>query len=80
MSNIGSVQTWLNNVIDSNRQRDYCALIWMYIFNYKPLPYTTQILRATSHTRLIACYHYTSSTLIGVKGGAGPSSVHMHHG
>ena len=33
-------------------------------------------LRATSHTRLRACDHYTSSTLIGGKGGAGPSSLH----
>ena len=32
--------------------------------------------RATSHTRLRACDHYTSSTLIGGKGGAGPSSLH----
>jgi hypothetical protein len=33
-------------------------------------------LRATSHTRLRARDHYTSSTLIGGKGGAGPSSLH----
>ena len=32
--------------------------------------------RATSHTRLRARDHYTSSTLIGGKGGAGPSSIH----
>jgi hypothetical protein len=32
-------------------------------------------LRATSHTRLSARDHYTSSTLIGGKGGAGPSSL-----
>ena len=32
--------------------------------------------RATSHTGLGACDHYTSSTLIGGKGGAGPSSHH----
>ena len=32
--------------------------------------------RATSHTRLRARDHYTSSTLIGGKGGAGPSSLH----
>ena len=30
----------------------------------------------TSHTRLTACDHYTSSTLIGGEGGAGPSSLH----
>ena len=33
-------------------------------------------LRATSHTRLRARDHYTSSTLIGGKGGASPSSLH----
>jgi hypothetical protein len=34
------------------------------------------ILRATSHTRLRGRDHYTSSTLIGGKGGASPSSLH----
>ena len=33
-------------------------------------------LRTTSHTRLSARDQYTSSTLIGGKGGAGPSSLH----
>ena len=33
-------------------------------------------MRATSHTRLRSRDHYTSSTLIGGKGGAGPSSLH----
>jgi hypothetical protein len=33
-------------------------------------------LRATSHMRLRARDHYTSSTLIGGKGGAGPSSLY----
>jgi hypothetical protein len=33
------------------------------------------ILRATSHTRLRAHDHYTSSTLIGGKGIAGPRSL-----
>ena len=33
-------------------------------------------LRATSHTRLRARGRCTSSTLIGGKGGAGPSSLH----
>ena len=32
--------------------------------------------RATSHTRLRARDQYTSNTLIGGKGGAGPSSLH----
>ena len=33
-------------------------------------------VKATSHMRLRACDQYTSSTLIGVKAGAGPSSLH----
>ena len=33
-------------------------------------------LRVASHTRLSARDHYTSSTLNGGKGGAGPSSLH----
>ena len=33
-------------------------------------------VRATSHTRLRARDQYTSSTLIGGKGGAGPSLLH----
>ena len=33
-------------------------------------------LRATSHKKLRACDHFTSSTLIGGKGGAGPSSLY----
>ena len=38
--------------------------------------FCTKVLRATSHTRLRARDRYTSSTLIGGKGGAGPSSLH----
>ena len=34
-------------------------------------------LRVTSHTRLRAQHHCTSSTLIGGKGGVGPSSLHI---
>ena len=34
------------------------------------------VLRAASHTRLRARDRYISSTLIGGKGGAGPSSLH----
>ena len=37
---------------------------------------TSNMLRATSHMRLRARNHYTLSTLIGGKGGAGPSSLH----
>ena len=33
------------------------------------------LLRATSHMRVRAHDHYTSSTLIGGKGGDGPSSL-----
>jgi hypothetical protein len=35
-----------------------------------------EVVRTTSHMRLDARDHYTSSTLIGGKGGAGPSSLH----
>ena len=34
------------------------------------------VLKATAHTRLRASDQYTSSTLIGGKGGAGPSLLH----
>ena len=34
------------------------------------------VLRAPSNTRLRARDHYASSTLIGGKGGAGPTSLH----
>jgi hypothetical protein len=49
------------------------------IFKNKKIYYLKQKatnLRATSHTRLRSRDHYTSSTLIGGKGGAGPSSLH----
>ena len=36
-------------------------------------------LRATSHMRLRARDHFTSSTLLGGKGGAGASSLHTTH-
>ena len=44
-----------------------------------PLSYPSHgglTLRVTSYTRLRARDQYTSSTLIGGKGGAGPSSLH----
>ena len=34
------------------------------------------IIRSTSHTKMRACDQYTSSTLIGGKGGAGLSLLH----
>jgi hypothetical protein len=43
-------------------------------FNFWCIRY--QCIRATSHTGLRACDHYSSSTLIGGKGGAGLSSLH----
>ena len=42
--------------------------------NFYKLVFIT--LRVISHTRLRACDHYTSSTLIGGKSKAGPSSLH----
>ena len=35
-----------------------------------------KMLRATSHMRVRARDHYTSSTVIGGKGGAGPNSLY----
>ena len=46
------------------------------IARYKKQSSNAPLLRTTSHTRLRARDHYTSSTLIGGKGGAGPSSFH----
>ena len=37
------------------------------------------LLRATSHMRPRAHDHFTSSALIGGKGGAGPSLLHIAH-
>ena len=49
---------------------------WMSQFYVALAPSKRDILRATSHTRLGARDHYyTSSTLIGGKSGAGPSSL-----
>ena len=47
-----------------------------YIAQGLSIPITRLVLRVTSHTRLRAHDHYTSSTLIGGKRGAGPSSLH----
>ena len=41
------------------------------------LEFATMQFSATSHTRLRARDHCTSSTLIGGKGGARPSSLHI---
>jgi hypothetical protein len=55
------------------------------VFNFSPLGvdelktselFGVPVVRATSHTRLRAHDQYTSSTFIGEKGGAGPSSLH----
>ena len=47
---------------------------WIPTWYYPPLV----VIWATSHTRLIARDHYTSSTLIGEKGGAGGPSSLLH--
>ena len=49
----------------------YTQHVIFYFFSIK-----NRILRATSHTRLRAHDHSTSSTLMGEKCGAGPSSLH----
>ena len=48
----------------------------MQVCHDTKLRHIDDLLRATSHTRLRACDHYTSSTLIGGKGGASPFSLH----
>ena len=54
-----------------------CAgLGWAGPCNNQVVSKTLILIRATSHTRLRARDRYTSSTLIGGKGGAGPSSLH----
>ena len=62
-----------------NRQKEERALnnhnmLWGggHILNASIVGASTK-LRATSHTRLRACDHYTSNTLVGGKGGAGLS-------
>ena len=47
-----------------------------YNHNWKTSPRLLKTLRTTSHTRLRTRDHFTSSTLIAGKGGAGPSSLH----
>jgi hypothetical protein len=47
-----------------------------YLYCKRSLRLVGMELRATSHTRLRARDQHTSSTLIGRKGGAGPSSLH----
>ena len=55
----------------------YELLILIWVENLLPANMLEQCtLRATSHTRLRARDHYSSSTLIGGKGTAGPSSLH----
>ena len=47
-----------------------------YNVNGQAINNHSEAMRATSHTRLRACDHYTSSTLVGGEGGAGPSLLH----
>ena len=49
---------------------------WLKFKTLGKLRITLEEIRATSHTRLRARDHSTSSTLIGGKGGAKPSSLH----
>ena len=53
----------------SNHGVNVLAMLYIYTHAW-------ECLRAISHTRLRARDHYTSSTLIGGTGGAGPSSLH----
>ena len=50
---------------------------WKMILSLTESEPKPETLRATSQTRLRARDHFTSSTLIGEKGGAGPSEYKM---
>jgi hypothetical protein len=56
----------------------FTAKFAISFYQVRPIEMVTldTIFRATSHTRLRACDHYTSTTLIGGKRGAGPSLLH----
>jgi len=55
--------------------RSYLVYLTLNII-LSELDFVRACARATSHTRLRAREHYTSSTLIGGKCGASPSSLH----
>ena len=62
---------------------EHCGrLLYIQCFNIKHCSHVLKLhglcIRVTSHTRLRAHDHYTSSTLIGGKGGAGPGSLHTY--
>jgi hypothetical protein len=52
--------------------KTYPHITWRLVFPRQPCTKG----RATSHTRVRARDHYASSTLVGGKGGAGPSLLH----
>ena len=80
-------ESWICYIVSkpalANLFSQHFPIIFNCLFNKGP-PWTTGLakewedirLRATSHTRLRARDHHTSSTLIGGKGRAGPSSLH----
>ena len=76
---------WIGNLLDnhitiktnSSLESWYQCRNWaLGDFEFANKWFQFKLLRTTSHTRLRACDHYTSSILIGGKGGAGPSSLH----
>jgi hypothetical protein len=63
--------------VDVNVRNQTSSLVPTIGFKRKVHEGVYRTLRATSHTRLRARDHYTSSTLIGGKGGASPSLLHI---
>ena len=64
MINFKNVVFGVRNDAHNSSVYDFKSRNWLWVF------------KATSHTRLRARERYTSSTLIGGKGGASPSSLH----
>ena len=76
--------SWINNKNPKDVNKLDLETLWYQPTMLKNLPKRLKLcmelesppIWATSHTRLRACDHYTSSDLIGGKGGAGPISLH----
>ena len=69
MAGVIQIKAWISQVLGKERKGKGISL------SFWASPLAT-LLRATSQTRLRAHDPYTSSTLIGGKGGAGPSFLH----
>ena len=59
-----------------SRETIWFSIMWLFSALSSSRVSTYSVIEATSHMRRRARNHYTSSTLIGGKGGASPSSFH----